>query len=155
MKFHPIYDAHLAPLKDKHGYWFGALLILRGVLLITFTLTASSHPEVNLLLLLVSLTILLLYMLYFKLYKNKIVLLLQSLVFANLILLAGCSLYVAAVGGNNLIKSFLINLSISGTVLQFCGVVLWHSIKALKECFIMLKERQGYLKIDNIIQQKK
>ena len=35
----PIFDAHLAPLKDKHHYWFGFLLVVRGILLATLALT--------------------------------------------------------------------------------------------------------------------
>ena len=30
-KFNPVFDTHLAPLKDNHHYWFGTLLILRGI----------------------------------------------------------------------------------------------------------------------------
>ena len=52
--FNPVFDAHLAPLKDKHHYWFGTLLILRGILLIIFTLTSADFPEMNLLILFVA-----------------------------------------------------------------------------------------------------
>ena len=35
----PIFDAHLAPLKDRHHYWFGVLLVIPGILLATLALT--------------------------------------------------------------------------------------------------------------------
>ena len=46
-KFNPVFDAHLAPLKDKHQYWFGVLLILRGMLLVIFTLTCICRLSRN------------------------------------------------------------------------------------------------------------
>ena len=49
----PLYDAYLAPLKHKHHYWFGALLLVRGILLVTF---ASSFTIPRFLLSLVALS---------------------------------------------------------------------------------------------------
>ena len=46
-KLAPIYDAHFAPLKDKHHYWFGAMLLVRGVLLVLLTVTSVANPELN------------------------------------------------------------------------------------------------------------
>ena len=143
-KFNPVFDAHLAPLKDKHHYWFGTLLILRGVLLIIFTLTSADYPETNLLLLFIATMVLFFHLLYFQFYKSKVTLLLESLSFTNLILVAGCSLYVGAVRGN---QSALINISVSIVVVQFCAVVVWHCVKI---CCINCKrvQRRGYLNIE-------
>ena len=33
-KLAPVYDAYFSPLKNKHQYWFGAMLLVRGVLLV-------------------------------------------------------------------------------------------------------------------------
>ena len=52
-KFTPFYDACFAPLKDKHHYWFGVLLLVRGVLLLIYSLTFTIYPNINLLILLV------------------------------------------------------------------------------------------------------
>ena len=38
-RLNPVFDAYFAPLKNKHHYWFGVLLIVRGVLLVVFTAT--------------------------------------------------------------------------------------------------------------------
>ena len=32
-KFAPVYDAYFSPLKDKHRYWFGTTLLVRGILI--------------------------------------------------------------------------------------------------------------------------
>ena len=134
-KLQPIFDAHLAPVKDKHHYWFGVLLILRGVLLITFTLTAAQLPALNLLILLIAMTILFFYMLYFQLYKSQLVLLLESLAFMNLIIVAGGSLYIMSAIEENKQNNMaaLVNVSIAIIVIQFFGVMLMHIWKTLKE----------------------
>ena len=38
-RYKPLYDAYFAPLKDKHHYWFGLLLLSQGLLL----LVSPSH----------------------------------------------------------------------------------------------------------------
>ena len=55
-KFNPVFDAHLAPLKDKYHYWFGVLLIVRGILLLVLTLTYSVYPNVSYIVLLITVT---------------------------------------------------------------------------------------------------
>ena len=142
--FSPIFDAHLAPLKDKHHYWFGTLLILRGILLIIFTLTSANHPEMNLLVLFITTMALFFYMFYFQFYKSKLILLLEGLSFMNLTLVAGCSLYVGAVHGN---QSALINVSISIMVVQFFAVIVWHCVKT---CCLKTVQRRGYLNIETV-----
>ena len=125
-KFNPIFDTHLASLKDKHHYWFGTLLILRGILLIIFTLTSADYPEMSFLILFIATTTLFFYMLYFQFYRSKVILILEGLSLMNLILVTGCSLYVGAVHGN---QSALINVSVSIMVVQFSAVIVWHSVK--------------------------
>ena len=131
-------------MKDKYHYWFGTLLILRGVLLIIFTLASADYPEMNLLVLFIAITTLFFYMLYFQFYRSKMTLILEGLSFMNLILVTGCSLYVGAVHGN---QSALINVSVSIMVVQFCAVFVWHSVKI---CYIKKVQRRGYLNIGTV-----
>ena len=72
-KFNPVFDAHLAPLKDKHHYWFGVLLVVRGILLIILTLTYTVYPNVNYIVLLITVSLLLFYSNYYQVYKNRLV----------------------------------------------------------------------------------
>ena len=125
-KFNPVFDAHLAPLKDKHHYWFGTILILRGVLLIVFILTSADYPEMNLVILFIATATLFFYMLYFQFYRSKVTLILEGLSFMNLILVTGCSLYVVTVQGD---QSALINVSVSIMMVQFSTVIVWHCVK--------------------------
>ena len=45
MKIKPFVDAHYGPLKSKHHYWFGALLLVRAVILLTQALVAADHAS--------------------------------------------------------------------------------------------------------------
>ena len=141
-KINPVFDAHLAPLKDKHHYWFGTLLIARGVLLIIFTLTSADHPEMNMLILFTAMMALLVYMLYFHFYKSKVALLLECISFTNLIVTVGSTMYIKTAYGN---QSALINVSVSVMVVQFCAVIVWHCVKI---CCIKTEHRRGYLNIE-------
>ena len=49
MQFNPFYDAYFAPLKPKHQYWFGVLLIARGILFIMFASNFAIPQDINLL----------------------------------------------------------------------------------------------------------
>ena len=48
-KLAPVYDAYFSPLKDKHRYWFGALLLVRGILLVLLTITSVYNSKLNIL----------------------------------------------------------------------------------------------------------
>ena len=77
----PVYDAYIAPLKDKRHYWFGVLLVARCILLIIHMATYTFCPRVNYVLLLVTTAILLMYGNYYRVYKSKHVQLLENFFF--------------------------------------------------------------------------
>ena len=58
-KLAPVYNAYFSPLKDKHQYWFGVLLLVRGILLVLLTVTSGFNPELNVFVLLLSIAFLL------------------------------------------------------------------------------------------------
>ena len=43
----PIYDACFAPLQDKHHHLFGAVLLIRGMLLFIFTMSSNSDNSLT------------------------------------------------------------------------------------------------------------
>ena len=119
MRYHPIYDAYFAPLKHKHHYWFGVLLLARGLLLVTFASTFGVSESVNLLLLLVLAVVLLLYMTLMQPYRSKAVLLLQSTYLANLVLLSGFFFFTYTQSNGTTLQTAAIGLSISFAVLFY------------------------------------
>ncbi len=128
MRYHPVYDAYFAPLKHKHHYWFGVLLLARGLLLVTFASTFGISGSVNLLLLLVLAVTLLLYMTLVQPYKSKAVLLFQSTYLANLVLLSGFFFFTYTQPNRSTLQAAAIGLSISFALLQFSAAVVYAAI---------------------------
>lgn len=85
----PVFDAYFAPLKNKHHYWFGVLLIVRGALLVIFTSTFTVNPNINLILLLMTAALLLCYANYCGVYKSRAVQLTENVFLLLLVLVGG------------------------------------------------------------------
>ena len=83
----PFFDVHFAPFKPAHRYWFGVLLLARGILLVIFSSSYATPKNTNILLLLITILLLLLYMAIVQPYKNKIILIFQSSFLVNILFL--------------------------------------------------------------------
>ena len=132
IRFHPVYDASFAPLKHKHHYWFGVLLIARGILLISFVSSFAIPQSINLLLLLFCAIVLLYYMIITHPYKSSKILIFQSSFFANLALLSGFFLFIHLQGDDTqpTLQSVAVGLSTGVAFLQFCGIIV-HAVIAI------------------------
>ena len=117
-KFTPIYDVHLAPLKDKYLYWFGVLLIVRGILLVILTLTYTAYPEINYIVLLLTASLLLVYSNYYRVYKRKIVQLNENF-FLILLIFVGASGVLEEQR-----RRIVIYTSVGVGFLVFCGMIV-------------------------------
>ena len=124
MRLHPFYDSYFAPLKPKHQYWFGVLLLARGILLVTFASTFAIPQNVNLLLLLIIGTLLTFYMARTHPYKSLAVLLFNCIFFMNLTLLSGFFFFTYTQPNGATLRSVATGLSTGVTFLQFCCAVL-------------------------------
>ena len=122
-KFNPIYDAHFAPLKDKHHYWFGVLLIVRGILLIILTLTYTVYPKINYIVLLVTASLLLIYSNYHRVFKNRLVQLNENFFLFLLIILGGTGVLEEQT------RRIVVYASVGVGLLVFCGIVIRRSFK--------------------------
>ena len=117
-KFNPIYDAHLAPLKDKHHYWFGVLLIIRGVLLVILTLTYTVYPRINYIVLLITTSLLLFYSNYHRVYKNRLVQLNESFFLFLLIRISTTGVLEEQT------RRIIVYTSVGVGLLIFCGMIV-------------------------------
>ena len=117
-KFTPFYDAYFAPLKNKHRYWFGTVLLVRGTLLVVFTATSSTLPFLGLPILLFTLSMLLFYMSMRQVHKFKLIRFLESISLINLLALVGCTLYTGDSG------YFSLQLSIGFAFVQFSVIIV-------------------------------
>ena len=144
-KFIPFYDAYFAPLKDKHHYWFGMLLLTRGALLIVFTATSSTSPLVGLLILAITLVMLLFYMSVKPVYKSKIVGLLESASLSNLLVLITYTLYT----GDKNSGTTALQISTGVAFIQFLLIIFISAIKICYQNKYKCIQRKGY----NLINQ--
>ena len=124
MRFNPLYDAYFAPLKHKHHYWFGTLLLARGVLLVAFASTFAIPQDINLFLLLVLAVFLVYYMVLTWPYKSSGILILQSSYFINLILLSGSFLFSYRQPNGPLLRLIAAGLSTGFAFFLFCVTVI-------------------------------
>ena len=122
-RFHPVYDAYFAPLKYKHQYWFGVLLLARAMSLIVFVSIFAIPQYISLLLLLVIGVLPTFYIAIMQPYNSTAILINESSFFANLVILAGFAL-VSSLSNLPTLQSITIGLSIGIAFLQFCGIIL-------------------------------
>lgn len=129
-KYKPVYDAYFAPLKDRHHYWFGTLLLSQGILLLVSTLTLNTVPAVGVMVLLGVVMLLLSYMNCMQVYKRRFVFILESAFLVNLILLVCCTLLYRHDESARVIVS---SISLSFAFVKFCGIVLWELLLTFYE----------------------
>ena len=125
-RFHPFYDAYFAPLKPSHQYWFGVLLIVRSVILLTFASNFAIPQDISLILLLASAGILLFYMTMTNVHKRHSVMAFQGLFFLNLCLLSGFMIFAhTKKNSGHALQAFVIGLSTGVVFLQFCCLIFY------------------------------
>ena len=134
-RWKPFYDAYYGPLKDKHHYWVGFLLIVRGVLLVLFSLTSATAPDINILAMILTPSVLLLYTSHIgNVYKNRLLSLFENSFFVNMIFLGSGILYTGAFKGS---KGTILQISVWFAFAQFACILLfyvWCSLKLGKKC---------------------
>ena len=147
-KLAPVYDAYFSPFKDKHRYWFGAMLLVRGVLLVLLTITSVENPELNVFALFLFIAFLLSFISIENVYKRINVRVLESSTLLNLIVLSAGTLYRWESTDS---KSNLLMVSIGITFAQFCVIVVWNLIKPCVSADWRCRRNQGNDVINDII----
>ena len=126
-KLAPVYDAYFSPLKDKYQYWFGTMLLVRGVLMVILTATSSTNPELNVFILFLFITFLIYLISVKNIYKQRTVKVLESTTLLNLVVLSAGTLYVWEFAT---LRMILLEVSIGITFAQFCIIVTYSLIKS-------------------------
>ena len=145
-KLAPVYDAYFCPLKDKHRYWFGAMLLVRGILLVLLTVTSMDNPELNVFALFLFIAFLLSFISIENVYKRVDVRILESATLLNLIVLSSGTLYRWE---STVSRSNLLMVSIGITFTQFCVIVVWSLIKLYLSAGWRCRRNQGHDVIDD------
>ena len=131
MQFHPVYDAYFAPLKHKHQYWFGVLLLARVILLMTFVSTFAIPRYINLLILLILGIMLTFYIAVVQPYRSTSILTLQTSFLVNLIILSGF-VTVSSLSNRPTLHSIAVGISTGVAFIQFCGIVLYAMVMIIR-----------------------
>ena len=139
-KLAPVYDAYFSPLKDKHRYWFGALLLIRGILLVLLTVTSVDNPKLNVFALFLFIASLRFFISIKNVYKQVDVRVLESFILLNLIVLSAGTLYRWESIES---RSKLLTVSIGITFAQFCVIVVWSLIKPCLSAGWRCRQDQG------------
>ena len=117
-------DTYYGPYQDKHRYWTGLLLLLRGVMFVTFAFNILGDPSVNLLCITsASLGITMVTRMTGQIYKKLWLDVLEASFILNLGVLAAATYHVRLAGGCQGVLSYL---SVSIALVTFIGILLYH-----------------------------
>ena len=151
-KLAPVYDAYFSPLKNKHQYWFGTTLLVRGILLIILTATSTINPELNVLILSATMNVLFFFVSIKNVYKQMNIRIFESATLLNLIVMSTGILYKWE---STKSRSIMLMVSIGITFAQFCVIVvlslfkLCLSISYSKICRLKSMASRSYDVIDD------
>ena len=123
----PFLDAHYAPLRDKHRYWFGTLHLVRAAILLVSSLIPADHSNIVTINILASSVVLM----YFGsiVYNKTVVAMFNMGFFLNLTLMTGAIFYSHSIGGDSRVYVYpLTGLAL----LQFVGLLIFKVYSILK-----------------------
>ena len=130
LKLKPFLDAYFAPMKHKHCYWVGVLLLVRGILFLVFAVTPTNSSNIDLLATIITVCVLVGYLAYAgRVYLKSYLTLLEIFDFVNLGVLASGTLYVRLTSGD---QAALVYTCVGLVFVQFMGILLFHAFTAMK-----------------------
>ena len=142
-KLKPFFDAFTGPLKDKHHYWVGVLLLVRCVLLLVFSLS-NGNSTALVSIIFISSTIL---AVTYSVYRSMHLTILERSYILNLEFLAAGSLYIQYKDHGIANQEALVITSVGIAFLQFVAIVIYHGIVQLQE---PLKKFKAWRSITNV-----
>ena len=127
MKIKPFLDAHYGPLKGNHRYWFGALLLVKAVIL----LISALIPQDRTIITLYSITICTLVLTGFSIcvYRSLAVATYNTVWFVNLGVVSVSHMFTTFEGGN---FSLALNCFFGLAIAQFIGLILFKVLVIIK-----------------------
>ena len=125
----PLFDAYTGPYKDDHRYWTGLLLLVRVLLFLVFSLNVSNNPSVNLLAIIIVLVVMLsIPFLNGRVYKSRLVNLIEVSFLLNVRILAAATLYQI---DSSVSSKWPTTLSTSIAFITFVAIALKHLIQRI------------------------
>lgn len=124
----PFLDAHYAPFKGDHRYWFGALLLLRATILLISALSPADN--VGAAVYSISVSSILATYIGLMVYHSVSVMMFETSFFVNLGLISQTSLLTKLYGGR---EDVGVNVLIGVAFVQFLGLVFYKIVVILKQ----------------------
>ena len=128
VRLKPFLDAHYAPFKGDHRYWFGALLLLRASILLISALSPADN--VGAAVYSISVSSILATYIGLMVYHSVSVMMFETSFFVNLGLISQTSLLTKLYGGR---EDIGVNVLIGIAFVQFLGLVLYKIVMILKQ----------------------
>ena len=165
IKLKPFLDAHYGPLKDSHRYWFGALLLVRAVILLISALMIKDNFSVFIFSISVATFVLIIALMTFshlgvdiRAYRSKAVSFFELAIFVNLVVLCLAKYHSSTSGGSEIAASY----TLTGIVfVQFVGVLILRIYSAVKNTVFRyfsiindFKEEEGVWRYENSIEMQ-
>ena len=125
LRLKPLLDAYTGPYKNKYHFWTGFLLLVRITLFICFTLNFDD-ATLNFTWIITVLTLLII-VIQKGIYRNKLIGLLESSLYANLILFSAFTML--SMRSNNAKKTAVVYVFGGWAFLTLVGIILYHGYK--------------------------
>ena len=127
-KLKPLLDAYQGPYKDKFRYWTGLGLVVRLVLFAVFAGNALGDPQVNLLAICITVSLMMVYCWNVgKVYKRWTLNILESFFILNLGVFATATLFMKSSQTSVPFKQKILACVMVGSVfVLFCAILLYH-----------------------------
>ena len=164
IKLKPFLDAHYGPLKDSHRYWFGALLLVRAVILLISALVIKNNFSVFIFSISIATFVLIIALMAFshisidlRAYHSKAVSFFEYFLFVNLVVLCLAKYHTSVGGGSDIAASYTL---IGIVFLQFVGLLIFRIFSVVRNMishyFPMndFKEEDGVWRYENSIEMQ-
>ena len=129
-RFKPLFDAYMGPYKDRHRYWTGMLLLVRVVLIVLLSSIANTNtvagPQLNLLLLSLSSSILFGLTAALKPYKKKLLNGLEIFFLIILFIFSSSNLYISNIGTRTEVCLYMYIFLVGISFFVFLGICVHH-----------------------------
>ena len=164
IKLKPFLDAHYGPLKDSHRYWFGALLLVRAVILLISALVTKNNFSVFVFSISVATVVLIAVLMAFshigidlQAYRSKTVSYFEFAIFLNLLVLCLAKYHTSVGGGSEIAASYTL---IGIVFLQFVGLLIFRIFSVVRNMLSRYfpknesKEEEGVWRYDDPIEMQ-
>ena len=129
IKLKPFLDAHYGPLRDNHCYWFGALLLVRAVILLISALVTKNNFSIFIFSIsiatIVQIAVLMAFShigIDFRAYHSEAVSFFEFAILLNLVMLCLAKYHTSASGGSETAASYTL---IGIVFVQFVGLLIF------------------------------